>query len=31
MPKALIEETVVEVEPLPVDEPVGSATRKVLA
>ncbi len=29
--KALIEETVVEVEPLPVDEPIGSATRKVLA
>lgn len=29
--KALIEETVVEVNPLPVDEPIGSATRKVLA
>ncbi len=29
--KALIEETVVEVKPLPVDEPIGSATRKVLA
>jgi CBS domain-containing protein len=31
MPKALIEETVIEVEPLSVDEPVGSATRKVIA
>jgi CBS domain-containing protein len=31
MPKALIEETVIEVEPLPADEPVGSATRKVIA
>lgn len=31
MPKALIEETVIEIEPLPMDEPVGSATRKVIA
>ena len=31
MTKALIEETVIEIEPLPVDEPIGSATRKVLA
>jgi CBS domain-containing protein len=31
MPKALIEETVVEVEPLPASEPIGSATRKVIA
>ena len=31
MTKALIEETVVEVEPLPASEPIGSATRKVIA
>jgi len=31
MPKKLIEETVVEVEPLPASEPIGSATRKVIA
>ena len=31
MPKQLIEETVVEVPPLRSDEPIGSATRRVLA
>ncbi len=31
MPKELIEEIVVEVEPLPASEPIGSATRKVIA
>ena len=31
MSKVLIEETVVEIEPLPADEPIGSATRKVIA
>lgn len=31
MPKELIEETVIEVEPLPASEPIGSATRKVIA
>ena len=28
MPKALIEQIVIEVEPLPADEPIGSATRQ---
>lgn len=31
MPKGIIDETVIEVEPLPATEPVGSATRRVLA
>ena len=30
MPTRLIEQTIREVEPLPADEPVGSATRKVI-
>lgn len=30
MPTRLIEETIREVEPLPAEEPVGSATRKVI-
>src|SRR4051812_7342629 len=31
MAKELIEETVVEIEPLPASEPIGSATRKGIA
>jgi predicted transcriptional regulator len=31
VPKELIQETVIEVEPLPASEPIGSATRKVIA
>ena len=31
MPDSLVRETIREIEPLPADEPVGSATRKVLA
>ncbi len=31
MPNTLVKETIQEIEPLPADEPVGSATRRVIA